>query len=77
MQRDDLFIRETPSKTYVLTVPHPTEDFEYVMSAYRSPNAAKEFVDLGRCVKVALEFGARSIRFRLSDVHGTDANQLD
>ena len=66
MPQDDLYIRETPSKTYIITVPHPKEDSEYVLSAYRKGNSAKEFVDLGRCVKVALELGAASIHFRLT-----------
>jgi len=70
--RDDLYIRETPEKTYTITVPHPNDDVEYVLSAYRGGEAAKEFVDLGRCVKVALELGAVSIHFRLSDDNSSE-----
>ncbi|MGN6424263.1 MAG: hypothetical protein ACTHLA_13225 [Asticcacaulis sp.] len=67
MTRDDLYIRETPAKTFIVTVPHPSEDIEYVLSVYRHPNEPKEFVDLGRCVKTALELGAASIHFRISN----------
>ncbi len=65
MARDDLFIRETPEKTFIITVPHPSEDLEYVVSSYRDATSPKEFVDLGRCTKAALELGAKAIRFDL------------
>jgi hypothetical protein len=72
MERSDLFIRETPAKTFVISVPHPKEDIEYILTAYRKGATAKEFVDLGRCVRAALELGAASIHFRLLDsAHST------
>lgn len=64
MRRDDIFIRETAEKTYIITVPNPVDEDEYVLSAYRGGDNAKEFVDLGRCVKQALDLGATSIHFR-------------
>ena len=67
MARTDLYIRETPEKTFVISVPHPLEDIEYVLTAYRNGQSAKAFVDLGRCVRVALDLGAASIHFELAD----------
>ncbi len=66
MPQDDLYIRETPAKTYFITVPHPTEDIEYVLSTWEKPKEAREFIDLGRCVNCALRMGAGSIRFKIT-----------
>lgn len=66
LPRDDLFIRETANKTYFITFPHPTEDIEYVLSTWGNPKAPREFIDLGRCVYLALRIGAASIRFDIT-----------
>ena len=66
MARNDLFVRETPSNTYTISVPHPHEDAEYVLATYTNRNTAREFVDLGRCVVFALRLGATSINFELA-----------
>ena len=66
LPRDDVFIRETPSKTYFITVPHPTDDVEYILSTWQNPKAPREFVDLGRCMTTALRMGAASIRFDIT-----------
>jgi len=66
LPRDDLYIRETSTQTYYITVPHPTEDVEYVLSTWENPKAAREFVDLGRCVNCALKLGAASIHFEIT-----------
>jgi hypothetical protein len=66
MARSDLFIRETPSNTFTISVPHPSEETEYVLATYTNRKAAREFVDLGRCVVFALSLGATSINFQLA-----------
>jgi len=63
--RKDLFVHQLPSGRYIITMPHPTEDTEYVLSTWENPKDAREFVDLGRCVNCALKMGAASIHFDL------------
>ena len=68
MGRDDLYIRQVPSGRYIITVPHPTEDIEYLLSTWENPNEPREFVDLGRCVNCALKMGAGSIHFKTQKI---------
>ncbi len=65
MRRDDLYVRQMPSNKFIVTVPHPTEDAEYVLSTWQAPRAPREFADVGRAVNAAFRVGARSIHFDL------------
>lgn len=67
MRRDDLFVRQLPSGKFILTVPHTTNDVEYVLNTYENRNAAREFSEVGRAVNAAFRVGARSIHFELLD----------
>jgi len=63
--RDDLFVRQLPSGRFIVTMPHPSEDTEFILSTWENPKVPREFVDMGRCVNAALKVGAQSIHFRL------------
>jgi len=65
IQRDDVYVRQMMSERFIITFPHPTDDIEYVLCTWENPNQAREFVDMGRCVKFALAMGAKSIHFKL------------
>jgi hypothetical protein len=65
--RDDPFIRLTTSGKYIITLPHPSKDIEYILCTYERRTAAREFIDLGTCVQFALGMGAVSITFRLNE----------
>jgi len=58
---DDPFIRQTASSTFIITLPHPTQDVEYVVSTWTSRKEAREFKDIGRAVNSAVKMGARSV----------------
>lgn len=66
MAQDEVYIRETPDGTFIVTIPHPTKDEEYILSIWRTANTPKEFVDLGRATRAALGLGAVAVRFDLS-----------
>lgn len=72
LPRDDLFIRETPEKTYFITLPHPSLDTEYILKTWKRPKAPREFVDLGRCVLYALKLGAASLHFHISSIDSSE-----
>ena len=63
--RDDVFIYQTPENRFLVTMPHPTLDAEYILATWGSRDAAREFKDIGRAVNTALKMGAESIRFKL------------
>lgn len=65
MRRDDLIIRQLPNTHFIVLVPHPAEDAEYILNTYENRDAAREFKDVGRAVNAAFRVGAKSIFFDL------------
>lgn len=61
--RDDPYIRKIASGKFIVTIPHPSEDIEYVLTTWENQKAPREFAEIGRAVNTALKMGARSIHF--------------
>lgn len=65
LDSDNLIIRKTTTGKYVISLPHPSRDMDYVLCTYERKSGAREFTEMGTCVLFAINMGADSITFRL------------